>query len=223
MAVDQSQIFRDGEGDAWFRRNAKALSVDHREDQVLAAIERLHRTGERPQSICELGCANGWRLAAIAERYPEIGRLAGCDVSEAAIADGSHRWPTLDLAVGPIEQPPIQGLFDVVIVSYVLHWVARSHLSRAIAAIDTLVNDGGILIVSDFLPDRPVARRYHHRGDVKLYTYKQDYGATFIALGYYERVDNLIFSHSGVEGEIDPQDRAQCSALRKSFATYEAA
>ena len=220
MAVDQSQIFREGEGDNWFRRNAEHLSADGRDDVVLRAIERAVQSGTTLQSVCELGCSNGWRLAALSGLYPAIGRLAGCDVSEQAIADGQSRWPQLELAVGPIEDPTMDGQYDAVIVSYVLHWVARQNLSRAIASIDSRVREGGILIVSDFLPDRPAARWYHHREDVRLFTYKQDYAAAFLGLGIYERIDNVIFSHGGMDGEIAAQDRAQCSVLRKTFETY---
>jgi len=91
MAVDQSQIFREGEGDNWFRRNAEHLSADGRDDVVLRAIERAVQSGTPLQSVCELGCSNGWRLAALSGLYPAIGRLAGCDVSEQAIADGVRK------------------------------------------------------------------------------------------------------------------------------------
>jgi trans-aconitate methyltransferase len=180
----------------------------------------LSRWTEREQvrSVCELGCGNGWRLASIGERFPAIQRLAGCDVSAEAIADGRSRWPGLELAVGSLDQPAIQSAFDVVIVSFVFHWVARDRLAASIAAVDALVAEGSALILSDFLPDNPCARPYHHRTDVELFTYKQDYVRCFTDLGLYEELERAVFSHDGGASPIDEQDRAMCALLRKNLS-----
>ncbi|WP_295843708.1 class I SAM-dependent methyltransferase [Tardiphaga sp.] len=141
--VDQSAVFRDGEGDAWFRRNAGALSATRPVDRTAeATLRAIDATDAR--SICEVGCSNGWRLAQLGERYPGL-QLAGFDVSEAAIAEGSAAWPGLTLRSGTADAPPFDAPFDVVIVSFVLHWVGRAQLARSIAAIDGLVRDGGTL------------------------------------------------------------------------------
>ena len=107
--------------------------------------------------------------------------------------------------------------FDVVIVSFVLTWVARPRLAASIAGIDALVRPGGALVLADFLPDAPCARPYHHRTDVEIYTFKQDYTACFTDLGTYAEVEREVFSHDGATSvDIDPQDRAMCALLRKS-------
>jgi len=210
--VDQTDVFRADEGDNWFRRNAASLGA-HEE----VAVELLARWNEREpvRSVCELGCSNGWRLAAIAEGFPAIERLAGSDLSQAAIDDGRRRWPALELAVGSLDAPQLHGAFDAVIVSFVFHWVARDRLAASVDAVDGLLRHGGALIIADFLPDRPCARPYHHRTDVEIYTYKQDYADRFTALGRYTEVEREIFSHSGVAGPIDEQDRAMCALLQK--------
>jgi SAM-dependent methyltransferase len=215
---DQTEVFGTDEGDNWFRRNAEALDQPGGEDRAMAMLLRLNQR-EPIRSVCELGCSNGWRLASIAERMPSIERVAGCDLSRAAIEEGCRRWPTLELQVGSLDAPAIDGQFDAIIVNFVFHWVARNRLAQSIAAVDALVRDGGALIIADFLPDRPCARPYHHRTDVEIYTYKQDYAAIFTALGTYTEFERNIFSHSVRSSEpIDPQDRAVCVLLRKSLA-----
>ena len=216
--MDQTEIFRSGEGDNWFARNAPHLGGSAAGDHVGAAVERL-AAGSGVGSVCEIGCANGWRLGALAERLPRSTRLAGSDVSAMAIEAGRQRWPGIDLRVGAADAPNLDRAFDVVIVSFVLHWVARPKLAASIAAIDALVRDGGHLVLADFLPDRPCARRYHHRDDVELFTYKQDYAACFEGLGFYAAVERELYAHGG--GSVaDEQDRAVCAVLRKSFDVY---
>ena len=214
MAADQTDTFRFDEGDNWFRRNESALDPsrrDHVIDMVLRANERVNI-----RSVCELGCSNGWRLAALADAIPSLEWLSGSDLSGAAIEHGKARWPGLDLRIGSLDQTGFDEQFDLVIVSFVLHWVARERLVASIDAIDALVREGGALIVADFLPNSPCARHYHHRTDVEIYTYKQDYIALFTSLGTYSEIAREIFSHAGASAtDIDPQDRAVCALLRK--------
>ena len=215
MTPDQTDAFSQDEGDNWFRRNEAALAMprhDHATEMVLRWNDH-----EPIGSVCELGCANGWRLAALASSLPAAERLVGSDLSAAAIEDGRSRWPNLDLRVGSLDHPGFDETFDVVIVSFVLTWVARPRLAASIAGIDALVRPGGALVLADFLPDAPCARPYHHRTDVEIYTFKQDYTACFTDLGTYAEVEREVFSHDGATSvDIDPQDRAMCALLRKS-------
>ena len=214
MGADQTETFRLDEGDNWFRRNEAALDLNHR-DHVFDMIVRANETFDI-RSVCELGCSNGWRLAALADTIPSLERLSGSDLSGAAIEQGKARWPGLDLRMGSLDHPGFDEQFDLVIVSFVLHWVARERLAASINAIDAMVRDGGSLIIADFLPDHPCARPYHHRNDVEIYTYKQDYRRCFTDVTTYSEIEHELFAHSGVEGEIDPQDRAVCALLRKT-------
>jgi len=214
--MNQTDIFGADEGDNWFRRNRQALNTSGRTDRVLQMARRWNERA-RVRSVCELGCANGWRLAALSEALPDLERAAGCDLSEAAIDDGRNRWPQLELTVGSLDNPAITGPFNLVIVSFVLHWVARDRLAASISGVDSLVSDGGALIVADFLPDQTSARRYHHRDDVEIWTYKQDYPLCFTGGDTYVEVEREVFAHSGESAApIDPQDRAVCALLRKT-------
>lgn len=223
--VDQTAMFQEGEGDAWFRRNLDALSSPRADDPALSlAKEVIGGPGARIGSVCEFGCANGWRLAALSDSLAPDARIAGFDVSAEAIRDGQHKWPHLDLRVGVADEPPFDGRFDLVIVNFVLHWIDRDRLARTIVAIDESIGDGGFLILSDFLPSTPCKTRYHHLPDSEVYTYKQDYRTIFEALGSYREIQSRIFGH-GREGAGDAgvtdADRAVCALLQKSLAAYE--
>ena len=220
--MNQDDVFLGGEGDAWFHRNAEALSKPQRPDWILGLLSMLDARSEI-SSVCEVGCADGWRLARLAESLPNVTLNAGFDASAAAIADGKRRHPQLDLRVGPVTWPPFEQRFDLVIVSFVLHWIDRAELVRAIAAVDQLVAPGGWLAIADFLPDRPCKRRYHHRDDVVLYTFKQDYASAFTGLGLYEEVARVAFPHSqagGVIGHVAGGERAGCALLKKPLDNY---
>lgn len=219
MKQDQDAIFAASEGNAWFRRNAAKLGASGRADALLE-MARLLPAARRDavRSVCDIGCANGERLARFSALLPQATTLCGFDASDEAVSFGSGRFNGLDLKTGLADSPPFEGPFDLVTISFVLHWVDRTRLARTIAAVDQLVAVGGILILSDFLPDSPCSRRYHHRDDVALFTYKQDYIRAFTGLGLYREIGRHVFSHDG-EAQLDPsgdQDRAVCAMLVKS-------
>ncbi len=221
MTQDQDTIFAQSEGNAWYRRNAAALSAEGRGDPMLNLAQML--SSERlaaVRSVCDIGCSSGSRLARFAPILPNTARLCGFDASSEAIASGQAMHAGLDLRQGLADAPPFDGPFDLVMIGFVLHWVDRARIAGTIAAIDRLVIDGGIVILSDFLPDRPCARRYHHRDDVALFTYKQDYAKAFTGLGIYHEAARSSFAHDHRDGAIsDPadQDRAMAALLFKSL------
>ncbi len=220
--IQQDEIFRTGEGDAWFRRNAASLDAHAGHDWILDTLARL-QARERFGTACEVGCASAWRLARLPEVLPAVTRRAGFDLSEDAIRHGRARDGALDLRVGAASEPPFDEQFDLVIVSFVLHWIDRALLTRSLAAIDALVAPGGFLVVADFLPDSPCRRRYHHRDDVALYTYKQDYAAVFTATNLYREVSRSVFHHGDTQGVLqaaDDGDRAACVLLHKPVHAY---
>mgnify|MGYP001081664890 CR=1 FL=1 len=232
-AGSQERFFLASEGDAWFRRNAKVLGTPA-SLQTDPCIRLANRLPSWPQSVVEIGCANGWRLAEFARRGSDL--CVGVDVSETALRDGlararanagyakvflvrgrasalpikaplvrdslhSRRLGNATLATpNPFRDAPSGGGsrhsgFRLAILSFVLHWVDREALLRVAAEVDALVEDGGYLIVSDFLPDCPTKVPYHHAKGAEIFTYKQDYAALFEATCVYRRVSGIVFDH----------------------------
>jgi SAM-dependent methyltransferase len=179
----QHDIFLGGEGDAWYGRNKDALAS--RPDDLLTKY--LLASDLEGKKILDIGCGNGHRLSLISgERY-------GIDPSAEAVCSIA---PPIKAQVGVSHQLDYpDALFDVVIISFVFHWLDRSVLLKTVSEIDRVLKDSGTLCIMDFYPDRPHKRRYHHREDVELFTYKQDYSKLFLESGIYQLESKTFFMH----------------------------
>jgi SAM-dependent methyltransferase len=214
MPSPQDQIFAASESDRWFQRNQAVLEcIDLSKDVPLRMIELY---GLVPTKVLEIGAANGWRVAAIANTF-------GCKVvaqetSIAAIAHGKVAYPQVEFVAGLASNIPLRDAFDLVIVNSVLHWIDRSTLFLTLAEIDRLLVDGGHLIIGDFCPSNRLRVRYHHLPDAEVYTYKQDYSAIFLASGLYHQVALLTFDDSSrsLHTGVAENERFSASLLRKA-------
>jgi SAM-dependent methyltransferase len=210
--MTQDAVFLAGEGDAWFQRNQDVLGVNPEADWPLRMIKR---NGIHPKQAYEIGCANGWRLAIIQDRYGAS--VAGCDPSLEAITDGQRRWPEVSLQTSPAHQlisTTPRGWADLVIVYFVLHWVSRETLFSTLAAVDRILAEGGHLVLGDFLPSAPTKMPYHHRDGV--WTYKLNYSRLFLDTGCYQIRDQVVFDHeTGHEGGANEYSSAACFLLTK--------
>lgn len=221
VADDQGAIFLEGEGDRWFARNAESLARAERvaEDVPLRMLAALPRFA--PRRVLEVGCSNGWRLAALRERYGCA--VTGVEPSALAIEAGRAAYgDDLDLRRGLARALPvaIDETFDVVIVSFVFHWIARDALDASIAEVDRVLAPGGYLVLSDFLPDTPVRRPYHHLEEGRVYTFKEDVAAPFLATGRYRRVSRDLGEHGASPGDagapVSSENRTACDVLVKA-------
>lgn len=168
--VGQDAVFLDGEGDAWFERNRAHLNAfNAKTDQPL---EMLRRFGVKPRRVLELGCSNGARLAWLRDEWGA--EVVGSDVSAAAVADGRERYG-LDLRHGPAGAGVGESGFDLVVLSFVLHWVEREKLDAVLAAVDAALAKDGLVMLGDFAADQDQDVLYHHYGPGDVFTYKRDY------------------------------------------------
>jgi SAM-dependent methyltransferase len=167
--------------------------------------------------VLEVGAANGFRLAMLAERYGA--RAVGVEASAAAIADGSERYPAVELRRGATGALPVDEMFELVIVNFVFHWVDRSSLLASVAEIDRALADGGCLVLGDFLPGNRLRRSYHHRPEAGLWTFKQDYAAPFLASGLYQPLALLAGGHGSAELRVSAteDERVGTWLLRKQL------
>jgi len=218
MRSSQEKIFAAFEGDKWFERNRDALEQFDPEADFPLKLMELYRL--RPHSVLEVGAANGVRLAAISERCGA--RVVAVELSVKAILDGKTRFPCVEFVQGVAYAIPLQELFDLIIVNFVFHWIDRSTLLRSAAEIDRLLVDCDFLIIGDFHPSNLIKVRYHHLAEQEVYTYKQNYAATFLASGLYHPVCLITGDHSSkaLMGEVTEEERIGVWLLRKMLKEH---
>ena len=210
--MDQTKLFQQSEGDAWFKRNAQHLGKDVEADAPLSLIKS---NGIKPKRVLEIGAANGYRLAWIRRMWRC--ECWGIDPSKEAVRDGSSRFPQIHLSVGVGHQLPYiggsRGGFDLIIVNFVFHWVDRKYLLGTVAEIDRVLSDEGFLVIGDFYPDYPSKTRYHHLPEQEVWTWKQNYAAPFLASGLYR----LVAMTTGTQGLPTHMDADESDARMANF------
>lgn len=219
MKNEQENIFEQGEGDNWFKRNKDYIKKSQ-DDWIENAIRKLDL--KENASIIECGCSSGHRLARLKKIFPNS-RVVGFDISKEAICYGKKEYNEIELYQHKISEEFDMGQYDVVICSFVLHWVDRQDLSKVISNIDKLVADGGILLIGDFLPDYNHRNKYKHLENEEVYTYKQNYGSIFESLGIYKEMAKLTFDHRNRKDKIasaDNDNRVGLSILKKNIFDF---
>ena len=215
MNASQDKIFRDGEGDQWFTRNQAHLAPSS-DDRIFALCQEYNIA---PTRVLEVGAANGYRLEQFRRHFNAA--CVGIELSGAAVAAGKAQFPEITLEVGEASDLTrfANESFDLVICSFVLHWVDRRSLLRVVAEVDRVIRSDGILAISDFDPPAFQKTKYHHRSDVELFTYKQAYDQMFLSSGTYSSIARKSFSHSrsGWSVAENTTDKAVVSLLRKDF------
>lgn len=212
----QDQTFLQSEGDRFFQRNAAHfVAPPTTEADLPLRLLELYRL--QPRRVLEIGGANGFRVAALAQRH-DLERGVSSDASAEACADGRNRYPEVSFVHAEAAALPLAETFDLVIVNFVLHWIDRAKLLAVAAEVDRLIAPDGYLLLGDFDPGPNFLKvRYHHREDEALYTFKQDYAALFLASGVYERIGTLSGHYSAQDFVPAPSqdDRLAVSLLRK--------
>jgi ubiquinone/menaquinone biosynthesis C-methylase UbiE len=216
--MGQDAVFAAGKADQWFERNRAKLNADDLMDRD-PILRLLRDQGVRPRHCIEVGAANGYRLEAIRQAFGS--RVTAVEPSGKAVADGRRRFPHVRFSQSLAHQLTGvgDGEADLVLVSFVLHWVDRSRLLASVAEIDRVLEDGGALLIADFLPAAPQRVRYHHLPDQEVWTFKQDYAALFASAALYQvgRRVTLDYTTGRVSDNAPPENRFAITWLQKSL------
>ena len=204
----QRTAFLNGEGDAWFHRNAsyEVDKFDHVDNEILQHLNQ-------ESNILEIGCADGRRLARIQKIVGTDTKLVGIDPSTAAIEKGLATFQGIDLRIGTADVLPLNELFGTVILGFCLYLCDRTLLSKIVSEVDRVLADNGTLIITDFDPPHPRMRQYrHHEG---LWSYKMDYSTLFTAMPHFCQSAKRSMSHQGADWEMSEGERIAVWVLKK--------
>ena len=209
--MSQEDIFYNTEGDNWFHRNSdKIKGID--DDDI---VEYLKENNLFPKKILEIGCANGYRLNMCLNKFKS--ECFGIEPSDSAVRDGNSSYPGIKIIRGLSHDLSFfeDANFDLVIVSFVFHWIDRRYLLKTISEIDRVLTDKGLLIVRDFDPPFSCKVKYHHLPNDNVFTYKQKYSDIFCSSNLYTSIFERQFMHN--KDSIGPQDRCRFVVLKKKL------
>jgi len=177
--MKQSDIFAESEGDNWLERNRALVG----RDPVGEAIDHL---GLKPQRVLEIGCANGWRLAALRGKFDC--EVHGVEPSMQGCIEAATRGvPVWRITAESL--PAGDEAFDVVIYGFCLYLTDPIDWLKIAAEGDRVLKNGGHLIIHDFAEPALVrtsfARRYSHRDD--LLAYHMRFSGLWLSHPWYKR------------------------------------
>jgi SAM-dependent methyltransferase len=202
--VKQKDIFLESEGNAWLERNRGHLG---QYDPVSTLIE-TH--GYRPKCVLEVGCANGWRLAKLKEKY-------GCEVTgvepslRACIEGAELGIPIVHGTASMLPFAPER--FDMIIFGFCLYLADPEDWLRIAAEADTVLKRGGFIVVHDFNTleqhEKALARGYEHRDGVMSYHF--EFQGLWLAHPNYSSVNFAIGAHDDLVEIIRKNPNRLCA------------
>lgn len=142
-----------GTQDAYLLIKAKWLLMDLARNPL--------RCPEPEIRLLDFGCGTG-NMIRILQALGFSGRIEGCDVSEAMLAEAAGRWdspavPPLHLCT--IDQTPFPShSFDLIIASSVFHHIAPHLREKVLAEIDRIIRPEGRFVVFEHNPRNPLTR-----------------------------------------------------------------
>lgn len=204
------------DGDGYFTRNHSGIGTIA--DPAFEQMTILHAISPIT-SILEVGCTTGFRLEKARKAFGA--KVAGIEISPAAVAEGRHLYPQVHLEEG-LAPRDLQhfddAAFDVVIVGHLLYLLPREDLFSLAAAVDRLLMAGGHLIVMDFIHPRSMSAPYAH--DEALSVFKHDPSAPWLWSPTYTLVGREVYRNTTTRTDlVDPRAWQTVDVLRKLAAS----
>jgi SAM-dependent methyltransferase len=181
----QADLFLHGEGDAWLNRNRDKLGFSG--DPVADMIDHV---GTKPTRVLEVGCSNGWRLAALRARYKC--EVFGVEPSMLACIEAAERKvPVWQMTASRL--PQFGAKFDLIIYGFCLYLTDPSDWFNIAAEGDHVLAPGGDLIIYDFADvETPYGNRYEH--DERIVSWHVDFAKFWLAHPAYELIATATYA-----------------------------
>ena len=193
--MDQKEIFKSSEGDAWFSRNKDALrKIDFERDPLIDEIKnllssRLTATQDK-LNILEVGCGDGSRSGFISEAFDC--NVYGIDPSPKAVESANLKG--LIASIGTAETLPYPDkTFDILIFGFCLYLCDRKDLESIANEASRVLKDNSWLLIMDFFSDEITENRYSHHKNIK--SFKMDYRKIFEIDHSYVCYSHKIIDH----------------------------
>jgi SAM-dependent methyltransferase len=199
--MKQSEAMMQWAGDNWLKRNKPDLGS---RDQISNLLDGTNFISPNSK-VLEIGCANGWRLKKLRDKY-------GCEVfgvepSEAAWKEAKEQNIWVDRGIAA-SLPYKDAIFDVVIMGFCMWLTEPSEWFRNVAESDRVLKDGGVLIIHDYCEPRPMKRPYNYdeeaSSQANVWNYFFDWPKLWLAHPAYQMI-----------AESMTANREIVSALRK--------
>lgn len=186
-------LWEEGIGDNWFRKNLADMGKFDGIDVVLEGLKI------KPKAVLEVGCANGWRLKKLQQRYGCI--VCGIDPSKEAIAAAHKSGLNPDHVVtGTADKLPAPDqCFDMVIFGFSLCFIAPEDWFAATSEANRVLKEGGHIVILDFAHSaRPIRYCFQkadgggHK-DLQVFIYLNDWASMWTGHPGYELVHETFF------------------------------
>ncbi len=113
--------------------------------KLKTALELIDNSGAKPKNILDVGCASGWMLSKISEKFP-LAQCTGVDVYKKAIEYGQKLYKNLRLISVDAHKLPFKDKFsDLVICTELLEHVENPQ--KVLSEIKRILAPNGIAIV----------------------------------------------------------------------------
>ncbi len=146
----QNDVFFESEGDHWFKRNVTVSTARKDPDWPCGIADRLEF--KKPvRYIAEADGANGYRLVRLSTGF-ESPECVGIDASHEAIDAARRSYLHPELHRARLTGCSLKRTFDLVIVSFVFHWIDRSASPTRSPGLMRLSPIAGICSLQVFCP-----------------------------------------------------------------------
>lgn len=202
----QKDVFLSSEGNAYYERNRSG--TDRHPDLIWSSLQRLQ---VRPKRILEIGCSDGHRLRKLREVFGS--ECYGIDPSSEAVhsndSEGVH------LSVGTADRLDFaSGFFDLVMFGFCLYVCDPQDHFLIAAEANRVLEDGGLMAISDFCSPRPYRNPYAHKPGI--FSYKMEYARMFTWHPGYRLLSRTYFEHA-TEFSHQRDEAVSFDVMRKDF------
>jgi len=210
-STPQDEFFVNGEGDEYFKRHQNWLtSVNKETDLVYSSLVSLDL---KPNSILEIGCANGFRLNWLYEKFGCY--CMGIDPSSNAIKDGRKKYPEIIFEKATFDTlENIAKKFDIIILGFFVYLIPREKLFKLAYLVDSHLENDGYITSYDFYSKIPIVNEYKYKDDIL--SFKFDLPQMFSWNPQYVEIFRHVKNHDLSEFSGDQNESIAVTILRKN-------